>query len=224
VGVTTGMVHGYQGLAILSIIILSTTSRYAPAMPARPDLIILGGPNGAGKTTFARVLLPEVLGLREFVNADEIARGLSPFDPEGAAVAAARVMIERIRHMTATGTSFAIETTCAGLTHLRTIARCRAAGYRVTLIFLWLPAPEDAIARVALRVAEGGHDVPAATIRRRHGLGLRNLVRGYLPLVDHARIFDNSMNPPLPVAHADRGQRFRILDGARWTRIEDAAR
>jgi predicted ABC-type ATPase len=112
------------------------------------DLVILGGPNGAGKTTAAARLLPRDLGIREFVNADEIARGLSPFNPEGSAIAAGRLMIERMRRLVRAGESFAFETTCAGRAHLQMLHLCREAGYRLTLIYLWLRSPEMAVARV----------------------------------------------------------------------------
>ena len=112
-------------------------------MPIK-DLVILGGPNGAGKTTAAERLLPADLNIREFVNADEIARGLSPFNPEGSAVLAGRLMIERIRDLTKSGESFAFETTCAGRSHLRLLRECRNRGYRLTLLFLGLPSAEAA--------------------------------------------------------------------------------
>lgn len=105
------------------------------------DVIVLGGPNGAGKTTAAPLLLPRVLSIREFVNADEIARGLSPFNPEGSAVAAGRLMVERVRSPARTGESFAFETTCAGRGHVRLLRACKVRGYRVVLLFLWLPSP-----------------------------------------------------------------------------------
>ena len=130
--------------------------------------IVIGGPNGAGKTTAASDLLPSTLGIREFVNADGIARGLSPFNPNAAAVAAGRLMLDRFRALAANGESFALETTCSGRTHLLLLRQCRAAGYRLTLIFLWLPSPEFALARVAQRVREGGHSIPHDVVIRRY--------------------------------------------------------
>src|SRR6266851_4360162 len=117
------------------------------------DIIILAGPNGAGKTTAAPVLLPQELGIREFVNADEIARGLSPFNAEGAALAAGRFMIERMRYLVRNEQSFALETTCSGRAHASWLRECRAKNWRVTLLFLWLPSPQAALDRVAWRVA-----------------------------------------------------------------------
>src|SRR5215213_4217200 len=109
------------------------------------EVIVIGGPNGAGKTTTATDLLPRHLHLTEFVNADEIARGLSPFNPEGAAVAAGRIMLDRIRFLADSGESFAFETTCAGRGHIRTLKMCRSAGYSLTLLFLWLPSSDMAL-------------------------------------------------------------------------------
>jgi predicted ABC-type ATPase len=112
------------------------------------DLVVLGSPNGAGKTTAAERLLPADLNIREFVNADEIARGLSPFNPEGSAVLAGRLMIQRIRDLAKSGESFAFETTCAGRSHLRLLRLCRDMGYRLTLLFLWLSSAETAMLEV----------------------------------------------------------------------------
>jgi predicted ABC-type ATPase len=139
------------------------------------DVAILGGPNGAGKTTAAGWLLPTELRIIEFVNADEIARGLSPFNPEGSAVMAGRVMIERLRILMREERSFAFETTLSGTSHLRMLRECREAGYRLTLIFLWLCSPELAIERVRRRIREGGHAIPEDVIRRRYAAGIRNM-------------------------------------------------
>jgi len=140
----------------------------------------------------ALTLLPQFLETYEFVNADEIARGLNPLNPSSANIMAGRMMIERMNSLTEAKASFAFETTCAGQHHLRTLQRCAEAGYKTHLLFLWLPAPEIAIDRVAWRVKQGGHDIPADTIRRRYLAGLRNLISLYLPLVNKAIIFDGS--------------------------------
>ena len=120
-----------------------------------PDIVVLGGPNGAGKTTAARVVLPEQLAIREFVNADEIARGLSPFNAERTAATAGRLMSERMRGLVRERHSFAFETTCSGRAHVGLLRRCKIARWRVTLVFLWLPSPQAALDRVAHRVPEG---------------------------------------------------------------------
>jgi len=120
------------------------------------DIIIIGGPNGAGKSSSAPAIIPRRLDIPEFANADEIARGLSPFNPEGTAIVAGRLMIERIQALVRSGESFAFETTCAGRAHAHWLRECKSEGWRLTLIFLWLPTPEAALDRVARRVREGG--------------------------------------------------------------------
>lgn len=159
---------------------------------AAKKIIILGGPNGAGKTTFARTFLPGEAGLPRFINADLIAAGLAPFAPETAALRAGRLMLEEIALSAGRGESFAFETTLSGLSYLRHIAEWRAQGYRVSLIFLSLPDPETAIDRVALRVREGGHDIPEDVIRRRFAAGLANFHRRYKSVVDDWTLYDNS--------------------------------
>ncbi len=184
------------------------------------DIIVLGGPNGAGKTTAARLLLPDVLGVREFVNADEIAHGLSPFNESAAAAAAARLMLERMRELVRSGTSFAFETTCAGLGHAAFLRQCQEQGWRVTLLYLWLPSPQAAIARVARRVAAGGHDIPADIIRRRYRKGARNMLRLYLPLADTAAIYDNGDAGRILIAEREVGRSMVIHDRTRWELLQ----
>lgn len=188
------------------------------------DVFVIGGPNGAGKTTAANRLLPTTLDLREFLNADEIARGLSPFDPEANAVPAGRMMIDRIDRLVAAGKSFAFETTCAGHRQAKLLRSCRTAGYRVTFIFLWLPSSQAAIARVAQRVARGGHHIPEDVIHRRYAAGLYNMRHAFLPLADIALIYDNSIEPPLLIGEKRSGVPFAVRDAARWKLIEDATR
>jgi predicted ABC-type ATPase len=189
------------------------------------ELVVLGGPNGAGKTTAAQTMIPKVLGIREFVNADEIARGLSPFNPEATAIAAGRLMVERIRALADAGKNFAFETTCAGRGHARMLRICRAAGYRVTLVFLWLPSAEAALKRVARRVREGGHSVAQDIVRRRYVAGLRNLPNLYLPLVDVGVIFDNSDEGGRTiVAEWVQGTGMTVRDPKRWASIEEATK
>jgi len=141
---------------------------------ARPSVVILAGPNGAGKSTTAPLLLQGALGVTEFVNADEIARGLSGFNPQGAAIAAGRVMLARIRDLGAQRVSFAFETTLASRSFAPWLKKLTRSGYAVHLVFLWLPSDDLALARVADRVRRGGHDVPAPTVRRRYRSGIRN--------------------------------------------------
>lgn len=139
-------------------------------------IIIIAGPNGAGKTTFARAFLPAEADLPRFINADQIAAGLSAFAPMSAAARAGRLMLEEIARCTQRGESFAFETTLSGSGYLRHIRHWRAAGYQVSLLFLSLPNADVAVARVAERVRQGGHDVPKAVIRRRFAAGLKNFI------------------------------------------------
>jgi predicted ABC-type ATPase len=159
-------------------------------------ILIIAGPNGAGKSTFAREFLPNEAQCTEFVNADLIAAGLSPFDPARAAVRAGRLMLQEIDRHEAAGTSFAFETTLSGLTYARRIPRWREAGYRVKLIFLRLPTVELAISRVAARVQQGGHDIPDEVIRRRFEAGWENFQMLYKPLVSAWVLYDNSGETP----------------------------
>ncbi|MCK6384965.1 MAG: zeta toxin family protein [Rhodocyclaceae bacterium] len=164
-------------------------------MSAR-NIVIIAGPNGAGKTTFAGEFLPNEAGCPIFVNADLIAAGLSPFAPELAAIKAGRLMLEAIAEHAVRRESFAFETTMAGRTYARMIPAWRRQGYVIKLIFLALPDAEMAVARVAARVAQGGHDVPEPVIRRRYDAGLRNFHRSYKRLVNFWQLFDNSVDPP----------------------------
>jgi predicted ABC-type ATPase len=188
------------------------------------EVIVLGGPNGAGKTTSAQRLLPQSLRILEFVNADEIARGLSPFNPEASAIEAGRLMLKRMHEFVRSSQSFAFETTCAGRGHTRMLRMCRAAGYRVTLLFLWLPSPEVAVARVARRVREGGHNIPPDVIERRYWAGIRNMRNLYLPLAHVALIVDNSDEGGGLIAEREPGGSLVIHDTAHWALIEEASR
>lgn len=166
---------------------------------------------------------PESFFIREFVNADEIARGLSPFNPEGNAILARRLMLDRIHALAAAGESFAFETTCSGRGHARLLRRCRHEGYRTMLIFLWLPSATAALARVSRRVKDGGHRVPDAVIKRRYFLGLHNMRHLYLPLVDSALSYDNSDQGRGLIASREAGASLAIHDPIRWNLIEEAA-
>lgn len=159
-------------------------------------ILIIAGPNGAGKTTFAREFLPNEANCPVFVNADLIALGLSPFQPEAAAMRAGRIMLEQIHEQVKRRANFAFETTLSGRTYARMIPEWRAAGSRVKLIFLNLPNVDLAIARVAARVAQGGHGVPDDIIRRRFVAGQRNFNRIYKSLVDYWVLYDNSGEAP----------------------------
>lgn len=168
----------------------------------RPTLLLITGPNGAGKTTFAgEFLTREMKGMR-FVNADEIARGLSPFDPASVAFKAGRILIEECRDLTERKADFALESTLSGRGHASTIRNAKDAGYQVVLHFLWLASPEESIRRVKQRVKKGGHHVPAADIHRRYPRIMRNLIEVYLPLADRW-YFWNSTGPRfIPLANS----------------------
>ena len=155
-------------------------------------LYIIGGCNGAGKTTASYTVLPDILDCREFVNADEIARGLSPFNPTDVAIEAGRLMLQRIEELLPREESFSIETTLASRSYINLIHRAHAKGYRVSLVFFWLNSPELAIQRVAERVNKGGHDIPESIIRRRYVSGISNLFNLYASEVDSWSIYDNS--------------------------------
>lgn len=163
---------------------------------AQKKIIIIAGPNGAGKTTFAREFLPNEAGCPIFINADLIAAGFSPFQPEQAAIKAGRIMLLEIAEHAKRGDNFAFETTLAGRTYEPMIRQWRQDGYLVKLVFLALPSAEDAIARVAERVAQGGHDVPAEVIRRRFIAGVQNFEGLYRQQVNLWQKYDNSSDEP----------------------------
>jgi predicted ABC-type ATPase len=164
---------------------------------AQKKIIIVAGPNGAGKTTFARSFLPAEAKLPRFINADLIAVGLAPFAPETAAVKAARLMLDEIDSCAKLGENFAFETTLSGIGYLRSIEQWRAVGYRVSLLFLSLPDADTAVARVALRVEQGGHFIPEPVIRRRFARGLLNFHTHYKQVVDDWALYDNTGAEPV---------------------------
>ena len=158
-------------------------------------LYIISGSNGAGKTTASYTILPEMLDCDEFVNADEIARGLSPFRPEKAAIQAGRLMLTKIGQLIETGQDFAFETTLATRSYKNFIIKAKEKGYKVTLLFFWLRTSDLAVKRVETRVKEGGHNIPEETIRRRYENGLRNFFNIFKPIIDEWMFIDNSGEP-----------------------------
>jgi predicted ABC-type ATPase len=165
-----------------------------------PTLILIAGPNGAGKTTFAtEILTTDLKGVR-FINADEIARGLSPFDPASVAIKAGRILLSEVAEHIASGTSFALESTLSGKAHAGMLSRAKSAGFQIVLHFLWLPGPKESIARVRLRTKKGGHFIPPEDIRRRYPRILENLVNLYLPRADRWFVWDSTEFPPRPLA------------------------
>ena len=185
------------------------------------DVIVIGGPNGAGKTTWAYRRLSPTLNISEFVNADEIARGISPLDPEAGAIAAGRLMLVRLNELVESGANFAFETTCSGRGHAVFLKRCRAAGYRITLIFLWLPSADMALERVARRVSRGGHRIPKDVVIRRYSAGIRNMRDIYVPLSDSAFVHDNSDGEGVLIAERRANGPLAIYERNRWKQIEE---
>jgi predicted ABC-type ATPase len=160
-----------------------------------PNLYIISGCNGAGKTTASFTVLPEMLNCDEFVNADEIARGLSPFNPEKAAIESGRLMLSKIDHLIKGKKDFAFETTLSTKSYANKILKAKQSGYQVTLIFFWLDSADLAIERVLTRVLEGGHNIPVPVITRRYYSGIKNLFEIYIPICDYWMIFNNSKTP-----------------------------
>lgn len=171
-----------------------------------PTVYVIAGPNGAGKTTYAAEFLPSFVECREFLNADLIAAGLSPFAPETQNVRAGRLLLERIGELAAERSNFSFETTLAGRTYVKLLEDMKKSGYRVVLFFLWLPDAEMAINRVAHRVSQGGHNIPQEDVRRRYNAGIRNLFELYQPIVDSWWLYDASFPPPEVIANQDEGR------------------
>ncbi len=170
-----------------------------------PTVYVIAGSNGAGKTTFASQFLPDFVKCREFLNADLIAAGLSPFAPETQNVRAGRLLLERIGELAQQRADFGFETTLSGRTYFKLLTEMKAGGYHIKLFFLWLPTADMAVDRVENRVAEGGHGVPPADIRRRHHAGLRNLFRLYRTILDTWWLYDASRLPPKLIAIEEDG-------------------
>jgi predicted ABC-type ATPase len=168
-------------------------------------IIIIAGPNGAGKTTFAKQFLPKEADCPNFINADLIAAGLSPFNPGAADIQAGRVMLAEMNRYAANGSSFAFETTLSGRHYAQQIQNWRFAGYRIELIYLKLSSIQMALARVRSRVAQGGHAVPTAVVRRRFRAGWSNFERIYCAIVDHWELYDNSGDTPILLAEGGKG-------------------
>lgn len=186
-----------------------------------PNLYIIAGCNGAGKTTASYTVLPEILNCKEFINADEIARGLSPFQPEKVAVQAGRIMLNRIDELLKTKTDFAFETTLATKSYVNTIKRAQNAGYHVNLVYFWLNSEYLAIERVHTRVVEGGHNIPLDTIKRRYKLGIENLFNKFMPIVDYWIIFDNSNNPSKLIAEGNYENENTVYIESTWLTLKN---
>lgn len=184
------------------------------------NLYIIAGCNGAGKTTASFTVLPEMLDCHEFVNADEIARGLSPFHPEGVAIQAGRLMIDRVIYLLKEGETFAFETTLSTRSYVNLIKKAQKRGYFVTLLFFSLSTPEQAVQRVAKRVSQGGHNIPTDVVYRRFESGLSNLFNLYMPIVDYWALYDNSNIPTQHIASGELGKEPVILEAEKFNALQ----
>lgn len=179
------------------------------------NMYIIAGPNGAGKTTLSYTILPEIFDVDEFINADEIAKGISPLNPAKANIRAGRLMLSRIRELMNEGSSFAFETTLSTKSYASLIKQAKALGYSVTLLFLALDSIELAKSRVQARVAEGGHDIPEEVIERRFEKGLVNFFDIYVPIVNRWLFVNNSRKEIEFIAESKEGD-ISIVDQNQW--------
>ena len=184
------------------------------------DLYIIAGCNGAGKTTASFTILPEILNCKEFVNADEIAKGLSPFQPEKVSIEAGRIMLQRINELLNSEENFAFETTLATKSYRSKIFLAKKKGYTVTLLFFWLRNIDLAIERVRTRVIEGGHYIESEIIRRRYINGIKNLFEIYLPIADEIMIFDNSEGKHDLIAEKTIQSELEVLNKVKFNQLK----
>ena len=180
-----------------------------------PNVYVIAGPNGAGKTTFAQTFLPKYTTCTHFINADLIAEGLSPRNPDKAALRAGRLMLEEIEICRKNRIDFAFESTLSGHSHVRTIQRLKKSGYTVSLFYLWLPTVQLSLIRVRGRALRGGHDVPETIIRRRFKRSIMNFHGLFAPMADTWRLFDNSLAEPIPIAVHEKGK-LAIMESERY--------
>jgi predicted ABC-type ATPase len=185
------------------------------------NLYIISGCNGAGKTTASYTVLPEILNCKEFVNADEIARGLSPFNPSSVAIEAGKLMLQRIEELLKRNETFSIETTLATRSYVNLVKQAQEQGYSIRLLFFWLSTPELAVKRVAERVSKGGHDIPQDIIRRRYVAGINNLFKLFMPIVNYWAIFDNSETPRKKVAIGGKDSQTEIVNIELYNNIKN---
>ena len=186
-----------------------------------PDLYIIAGCNGAGKTTASFTILPDILDCHEFVNADAIAYGISPFNVEGVAIEAGKIMLRRIEELLAEGLDFAIETTLATRSYVSLVLRAQALGYNVKVVYIWLESPKIALQRVAERVRKGGHNIPADVVERRYYRGINNFFTLFIPVCDAWILADNSGEKLNIIAHGRKKLENTIENSDIWGVIKN---
>ena len=183
------------------------------------NLYIIAGCNGAGKTTASYTILPEIIECNEFVNADEIAKGLSPFQPEKVSFEAGKIMLNRINELLKENESFAFETTLSTKSHKNRVLKAKKQGYTVTLLFFWLNNIDLAKERVKIRVREGGHNIPNDVIERRYLKGIKNLFDIYIEIVDGTLIYDNSYGKHELIAQKIEQEKIIVLDIKKYNKF-----
>ena len=188
-----------------------------------PNLYIIAGCNGAGKTTASYTVLPEMLNCKEFVNADEIARGLSPFQPDKAAIDAGKIMLTRIKELINLKVDFSFETTLSARYFVTLVKEAQQQGYFVTMVFFWLNSIDLAVQRVRMRVSEGGHNIPEETIIKRYKMGIKNLINLYIPVCDYWIVVNNSKSPFQLIAEGLNNNGIEINDQIIWDQINKQA-
>lgn len=188
-----------------------------------PNLYIIAGCNGSGKTTASNTILPEILHCKEFVNADNIAAGISPFNPDGAAIEAGRIMLTRINQLISEGIDFAFETTLSTRSYVALVKKAKSLGYKVTLVFIWLNSPETAKERVAQRVKDGGHFISESVIERRYYRGIENLINLFIPICDYWIVGESTLPELNIIATGNLGIEIVVENPDIWEVIRKQA-
>jgi len=188
-----------------------------------PTLYIIAGCNGAGKTTASYTILPEMLKCKEFVNADIIAKGISPFQSDKVAFEAGRVMLQRIQQLIDAKETFAFETTLSTKSYKNIVKDCKAKGYKVVLLFFWLNSPNLAIERIKIRVSQGGHNIPNDIVKRRYKRGLENFFKIFMRLCDSWEFTDNTNYIPNTIASGNKSVENSIYNAEIWHQIKEYA-
>ena len=187
------------------------------------NVYVIAGPNGSGKTTFAVEFLPEYARCPNFVNADLIAQGLSPFSPRAAAITAGRLVLEQIHQFANRRVDFAFETTLSGKSYVKLLKSLKQKGYRIHVFFLWIPDADLAISRIRSRVAQGGHDVPVQDVLRRFNRSISNFFKLYQSLADSWMLFDNAGIIPILIAERKHGK-MKIINESSYSTIVEGIR